>query len=163
MSNSKVNIFHPVVALTMALTGCMMLPGCHADSLPAYSEFVDIDPELWSPGVPAELAPWPRDSALRISPFRLDLAVRYTLSAPDTLKMAVSMIALDIEERTDTVSLQLIAPDNKPSGRGSYGFYTAEMSVMSGDTLPAGLRVSAEPLYPVRGIVSAGLILSSGR
>ena len=160
LSFKSKTLIHPVVALTVAIIGCGMLTGCGTDSLPAYSEFIDIDPELWEPGAPAELSPWPRDSVTDRYPFRLDLAVRYTRSAPDTLRLAVTRIALDVAEHTDTLSIPLLSPDDTPAGRGSFGFYTVGTTLAESIRLPEGLIISAVPLVPVRGIASVGLVLT---
>lgn len=153
-------ISFPVAVALPVATGCgMFLGGCDHKSLPAYSEFVDIDPKLWVPGNPAELTPWPRDSVYGKDPFDLVLSVRYTLAAPDTLYLVTTTEAFDITARNDTLPVILRRPVARPSGIGSFGLYTVSVSVGQGGPVADGLRIAVEPLGPVHGIVSIGLSL----
>lgn len=152
---------HPVVAIFMAIAGCCMLAGCDSRDLPAYSQFVDIDPEGWGPGNPAELMPWPRDSVRGSEPFSITMAVRYTASAPDTIPLEVTTEALDLTMRSDILHIPLRHAPGRPSGTGSFGVYTVNVPLQATPArLPDGLRIAISPTVPVRGLVSVGIILS---
>lgn len=158
-SLTKSIVNHPAIAIIVAMAGCAVLTGCDRRSLPSYSAFVDIDPGGWAPGNPAELTPWPRDSVYGSEPYVVELAVRYTLSAPDTLRLGVTTEAFDITAHTDTIAIPLRHPTGRQSGTGSFGIYTVTTPLSPRGKLPEGLRIAVDPLSRVKGIASIGIIL----
>lgn len=160
---SLITSVNPVVAAIVATTGCGMLTGCGYETLPAYSAFVDIDPALWAPGNPAELSPRPRDSVRSTERFDLDLAVRHNKSAPDSLRLVVSTEAFDIPLRNDTITMIVRQYPDRPEGIGGFGIFTLTSNLSSNDTVPDGMRIAVEPLVPVKGIISVGLVLTPHR
>lgn len=149
-----------VASILLGTIGGMMLSGCSSDRLPAYSEFVDIDPIAWYPGVSAELCPYPLDSAEIRSPYSMALAVRYTEGAPDSVRFVLTTESLVTESKIDTVSLKLRHPLSRPVGKGSFGIYTVTSPLTSHTQIPDGMRIAIEPVVRTPGIVSVGLILS---
>lgn len=147
------------MTVCILLSAVVTLTGCGDKELPAYSDFVDIDPGGWYPGVAAELSPLPADSTEIGLPFSLELAVRHTGAAPDTLRLVVTTESFSTPLRNDTLTLLTRNALSAPAGKGSFGIYTVTHPLSAKTVQPEGLRIAVEPVSRTPGILSVGLLL----
>lgn len=141
-------------ALAGILVMAASIAGCVKQESDA-AQFQAVNSDGWSDVAPAEFT---LDSitALRINrkPVDIDIHVRYSVrNAPATLPLVVLQESYMQPATSDTLLLTLRNAQGEPTGKGSYGVYTATHTLRA-DSLPDGWRLT---LYPPTGAEATGI------
>lgn len=163
MRNRRVSLYNRVVLLTVTLVAIAMC-GCRRVNNVVWSKYTPVPEEGWDPINVIPFFPWPEDSIT--SPdekYSLLLSVRFSsLETPTTLHLAVNQEDDNGKHISDTISLPLLPPRERITGRGAYGMFETVDTIIQGISLQPGYCVELQSLSATEntiGIKDIGLVL----
>lgn len=154
-----------IVGILAVLTFICVGTGCRRVENVVWAGFESLDPEGWDPMHVCSFSPWPVDSL--VSPAdRYILAVGCRFAAgrhPGRLHMALLLQDDEKVLYSDTITLRLTPPPDRPGGRGAYAVYEVLDTVMTDLRLSPGITLDIQNLTvpdQTRGVIAVGARLS---
>lgn len=147
------------VGTVLVLAAIVVTPSCGPD-MPVYSHFEQVAPQSWAPEDMRIFEPWPADSAsVNHDRYEVRLCLRHKIPSPATATLIVEQESLSTPERRDTVTLHLLDDSGAPTGRGSHGLYTTEVTLDPALRLTAGYSIAVYPLDTIYQTTDIGIVL----
>lgn len=154
-----------ILSLAFAALFLLVSSGCRRVENTVWAEFCNIPADGWDPIHVYSLQPWPIDSIVHPEDrFDIALGCRFrTGDHPRFLHLSYSLSLEDSILKSDTVTLELLPPPNRPGGHGAYAVYEVIDTVMRNIELHPGTTLDLRNLTnpaQTAGILEIGARLS---